>query len=205
MKFTIILILSLISISFQQKHIPKIQIYIESLCPDCYFFITKSFKSFYENVKNPNLAEIEFIPYGNAQEVYNSQTKLWEFTCQHGEPECYGNLIETCAIQTLGKIKSYETIICLESNVEEYDFDFDKTLEYCMTNDQTNLGLIKECVSSDIGNYYQHQMALKTDKNHHWVPWVVVDGVHDTEAENQIIESLTDYLCGDDKSKCYGN
>ena len=204
MKFTIILILSLISISFQQKHIPKIQIYIESLCPDCYFFITKSFKSFYENVKNPNLAEIEFIPYGNAQEVYNSQNKLWEFTCQHGEPECYGNLIETCAIQTLGKIKSYETIICLESNIEEYDFDFDKTLEYCMTNDQTNLGLIKECVSSDIGNYYQHQMAMKTDKNHHWVPWVVVDGVHDTEAENQIIESLTDYLCGDDKSKCYG-
>ena len=204
MKFTIILILSLISISFQQKHIPKIQIYIESLCPDCYFFITKSFKSFYENVKNPNLAEIEFIPYGNAQEVYNSQNKLWEFTCQHGEPECYGNLIETCAIQTLGKIKSYETIICLESNIEEYDFDFDKTLEYCMTNDQTNLGLIKECVSSDIGNYYQHQMALKTDKNHLWVPWVVVDGVHDIEAENQIIESLTDYLCGDDKSKCYG-
>ena len=205
MKFTIILILSLISISFQQKYIPKIQIYIESLCPDCYFFITKSFKSFYENVKNPNLAEIEFIPYGNAQEVYNSQNKLWEFTCQHGEPECYGNLIETCAIQTLGKIKSYETIICLESNIEEYDFDFDKTLEYCMINDQTNLGLIKECVSSDIGNYYQHQMALKTDKKHLWVPWVVVDGVHDIEAENQIIESLTDYLCGDDKSKCYGN
>ena len=205
MKFTIILILSLISISFQQKYIPKIQIYIESLCPDCYFFITKSFKSFYENVKNPNLAEIEFIPYGNAQEVYNSQNKLWEFTCQHGEPECYGNLIETCAIQTLGKIKSYETIICLESNFEEYDFDFDKTLEYCMINDQTNLGLIKECVSSDIGNYYQHQMALKTDKKHLWVPWVVVDGVHDIEAENQIIESLTDYLCGDDKSKCYGN
>ena len=204
MKFTIILILSLISISFQQKHIPKIQIYIESLCPDCYFFITKSFKSFYENIKNPNLAEIEFIPYGNAQEVYNSQNKLWEFTCQHGEPECYGNLIETCAIQTLGKIKSYETIICLESNIEEYDFDFDKTLEYCMANDQTNLGLIKECVSSDIGNYYQHQMALKTDKNHLWVPWVVVDGVHDIEAENQIIENLTDYLCGDDKSKCYG-
>ena len=74
-----------------------------------------------------------------------------------------------------------------------------------MANDQTNLGLIKECVSSDIGNYYQHQMALKTDKNHLWVPWVVVDGVHDIEAENQIIESLTDYLCGDDKSKCYGN
>ena len=204
MKLSFIFFLSFISFSLQQKHIPKIQVYIESLCPDCYYFITKSFKSFYENVKNPNLAEIEFIPYGNAKEEYNSQKKLWEFTCQHGEPECYGNLIETCAIQILGRVKSYDTILCIESYIEEYDFDFDKTLAYCMEKDKNGLEEIKECVSSDMGNYYQHQMALKTE-DHHWVPWVVVDGVHDIDVENQIIESLTNYLCGDDKRKCYGN
>ena len=196
-------LLLLISFSFQQKHIPKIQIYIESLCPDCYYFITKSFKDFYDNVKNPNLAEIEFIPYGNAQEVYNSQTKKWEFTCQHGEDECFGNLIETCAIKVMGRINSYKEIICIESYIEEFEFDFDKTLEYCLENDKDVLKEIKECVNSDMGNYYQHQMAQKTDINHKWVPWIIVDGIHDIEAENQIIESLTDYLCGEDKSKCY--
>ena len=53
-----------------------------------------------------------------------------------------------------------------------------------------------------MGNLYEHQMAQKTE-SHFWVPWVVVDGVHDIDAENQILESLIDYVCGDDKSKCY--
>ncbi len=198
------ILLILLSFSFQQKHIPKIQIYIESLCPDCYFFIIQSFKNFYENIKNPNLAEIELIPYGNAKEMYNTQSNKWEFTCQHGELECYGNLIETCAIQKMGRVNSYSTIICIESYIEEYNYDFDKTLDFCM-DDKTILAEIKECVSSDEGNFYQHQMAQKTDENHYWVPWVLVDGVHDINIENKIIKSLTDYLCGEDKSKCYGD
>ena len=201
----ILILLSILSLSIQQKHVPKIQVYIESLCPDCYNFIVGSFKDYYEKVKNPNLAQIEFIPYGNAKEIYNEQTKKWEFTCQHDEPECYGNLIETCAIQKLGRVNSYSTILCIESNIEGNGFDFDKTLEFCFKNDQTTLNEIKECVSSDMGNLYQHQMAQKTDPNHHWVPWVVVDGVHDINAENQILESLIDYVCGNDKTKCYSN
>jgi interferon gamma-inducible protein 30 len=200
--FAILFILCLISFSSEQKHVPKIQVYIESLCPDCYNFIVGSFKDFYEKVKRPNLAQIEFIPYGNAKEEYNTQTKKWEFTCQHGEPECYGNLIETCAIQKMGRVNSYSAILCLESNIEEYDFDFDKTLEFCFKEDQTTLDEIKACVSSDMGNLYEHQMAQKTE-SHFWVPWVVVDGVHDIDVENQILESLIDYVCGDDKSKCY--
>ena len=200
--FAILFILCLISFSSEQKHVPKIQVYIESLCPDCYNFIVGSFKDFYEKVKRPNLAQIEFIPYGNANEKYNTQTKKWEFTCQHGEPECYGNLIETCAIQKMGRVNSYSAILCLESNIEEYDFDFDKTLEFCFKEDQTTLNEIKNCVSSDMGNLYEHQMAQKTE-SHFWVPWVVVDGVHDIDVENQILESLIDYVCGDDKSKCY--
>ena len=183
---------------------PKIQVYIESLCPDCVNFITKSFKDFYEKVQNANLADIEFIPFGNAKEVYNTTTKKYDFDCQHGENECYGNLIETCAIQVMGKIKSYETILCIESNIAGFDKNFDKTLEYCLSNDKTTLEEIKTCVGSDMGNYYEHQMAQKTG-DHKWVPWIIVNGVHDENVENQIIASLTDYLCGDDKSKCYSN
>ena len=56
-----------------------------------------------------------------------------------------------------------------------------------------------------MGNYYQHQMAQKTDINHKWVPWIVVNGVHDEKVENDIIASLIDYLCGDDRTKCYSN
>ena len=183
--------------------VPKIQVYIESLCPDCVNFITKSFKDFYEKVKKPNLLDIEFIPFGNAKEVYNISTKKYDFTCQHGENECYGNLVETCAIQILGRVKSYSVIICIESNIAKYDKNFDNTLEYCLSNDENILKEIKDCVSSDMGNFYQHQMAQKTDANHKWVPWITVDGYHDENVENEIIGSLIDYICGDDKNKCY--
>ena len=200
----IFILLIFISFSTQQKHIPKIQVYIESLCPDCIDFILNSFKQFYEKVKKPNVAQIEFIPFGNAKEQYNTDTKKWEFSCQHEENECYGNLIETCAIQLMGRANSYAALICIESNVKKFDKDFDKIMEYCFSDDMTLYKQIQECVSSDIGNVYQHQMAQKTDVNHHWVPWVVVDGVHDEDIEEKIIESLVDYLCGDDKKKCYG-
>ena len=108
---TFIIFFSAISLSLSQKHVPKIQVYIESLCPDCVNFITKSFKDFYDQVSKPNLAEIEFIPFGNAEEAYNETTGKWDFTCQHKENECYGNLIETCVIQNLGRVNSYEKII----------------------------------------------------------------------------------------------
>ena len=185
--------------------VPKIQVYIESLCPDCINFITKSFKDFYEKVEKPNLADIEFIPFGNAKEVYNTSTNKYDFSCQHGENECYGNLVETCAIQIQGRIQSYKTILCIESNIATYKKNFDETLAFCLADDETTLKEVQNCITSDMGNYYEHQMAQKTDVNHKWVPWVVVNGVHDENVENQIIYSLIDYICGDDKTKCYLN
>ena len=196
------ILLSIISLSNSQKYVPKIQVYIESLCPDCVNFITHSFKDFYEKVSKPNLADIEFVPFGNAKEVFNEATQKWEFECQHGENECYGNLIETCIIQNLGMVNSYSKIICIESNIARYGRNFNTTLEFCFDNDADQIKAIYDCVNSDLGNFYQHQMAQKTG-DHLYVPWVIVDGVHDIDAENQIIESLIDYLCGDDKSKCY--
>ena len=203
MKISYILIVFIfISFSNQQKYVPKIQVYVESLCPDCMDFIGRSFKKYYETVEKPNLADIEFIPFGNANESYNNDTKKWEFSCQHGENECYGNLIETCIIQLMGRKSSYDAIICIEDNILAYEKDFNKTMDYCFGDDPTLYDQIKECVASDLGNFYQHQMAQKT-ADHRWVPWIVVDGVHDEDIENQIIADLVNYLCGDDKTKCY--
>ena len=101
-----------------------------------------------------------------------------------------------------GPDRRYDTLICIESNIVSFGINFDKALEFCLQNDQENLELVKECVTSDLGNLYQHEMAQKTG-SHSWVPWVMVDGVHDLDAEDKIFESLIDYLCGDDITKCY--
>jgi hypothetical protein len=37
-------------------------------------------------------------------------------------------------------------------------------------------------------------MAQKTEY-HQYVPWILVDGIHDVEIENRILNNMTDYLC----------
>jgi len=175
---------------------------MESLCPYSIEFITTSIKEFYTKVTKPNVADIEIIPYGNANEIYDPTTKKYLFTCQHGDNECYGNLILTCSINILGRIRGQLNLICILDNIYKNNRDFDLTLEECLSSDTESLQEIKDCVKSDIGNQYQHQMAEKT-LDHLGVPWILVDGIYDEETNDKIWESLIDYLCGDDKSKCY--
>ena len=185
-----------------QKTIPRITIYMESLCPYCIELITTSIKEFYTKVTKPNVAYIELIPYGNAKEVYESSTNKYSFTCQHGDNECYGNLISTCSLNVLGRINGQLNIICLLENIYNFNRDFDLTLEYCLSSKPELIQEIKDCVQSDIGNFYEHQMAQKTGE-HSGVPWILVDGIFDEDTNDAIWTSLIDYLCGDDKSKCY--
>jgi interferon gamma-inducible protein 30 len=171
---------------------PYITIYIESLCPDCTEFISNSFKEFY-NLNITNLATIDFIPFGNANETYNETTELYEFSCQHGENECFGNIIETCAINIMGKYLSSGLLICIEENIFESGEDFEKVLKNC-TNDEELSNQILSCTGDKTGNTWEHHMAQKTEA-HDYVPWVIVDGIHDVDAENKILNNLTDYLC----------
>jgi interferon gamma-inducible protein 30 len=201
MKSLIFFALTISLISSQHK-IPKIEVYVESLCPDCVNFIAGEFTNFYL-YNNPNLAEVNFIPYGNAEEAWNETTHRWDFTCQHKENECYGNLIETCSIYHLGRVKSYDVIMCIENNIAEFGLNFDDTLAHCVT-DSVLLNEIKECVGSEFGNKIQHEMAQKTAK-HSWVPWIVVDGVHDETVENAILTDMIGYLCSLPHANCNEN
>ena len=202
--FCVLFISFIINKSQTQKVIPKITIYMESLCPYCIEFITTSIKEFYEKVTRPNVAYIEIIPYGNAKETYDSSTNKYSFTCQHGDNECYGNLIMTCSLNKLGRINGQKNIICLLENIYNFNRNFDLTLEYCLSSEPEILQEIKDCVESDIGNIYQHQMAQKTGE-HLGVPWILVDGIYDEDTNDKIWTSLTDYLCGDDLNKCFSN
>jgi hypothetical protein len=69
-------------------------IYYETLCADCRQFIITQVWFAYQAVAD--IVNLTFIPYGNAHEVYRPETKLYQFYCQHGADECYGNLIHVC-------------------------------------------------------------------------------------------------------------
>lgn len=69
----------------------KIDLYSESLCPDCLAFIRGSLKTAANTKDFWKICDFNVIPYGNARTAKNGTS--WAFTCQHGARECQGNLI----------------------------------------------------------------------------------------------------------------
>merc|ERR1719318_844073 len=71
----------------------KISVYYESLCPYSIRFINTQLWPTFSRLKD--IMDITLIPHGNAKE--RPGVSFWEFLCQHGAPECMGNVIESCA------------------------------------------------------------------------------------------------------------
>jgi interferon gamma-inducible protein 30 len=195
-KLAIILILVSISscvfsTNKKENNLPVIDVYIESLCPDCMDFIGGSFKNFHLSAEHDQLAVVNFYPFGNANEKWNGSS--WEFTCQHGANECYGNTVETCALNRLGKNEGHDLLICVEGNIRQLSKDFVKTLEHCVSDANLRTDILN-CASSQEGNQLEHQVAQATP-THNYVPWVHFNGEHNVDIENKILSNMLEFLC----------
>jgi interferon gamma-inducible protein 30 len=175
----------------------QIDVLVESLCPDCMGFISQSFAEFFKAENHHLLANVTFYPYGNAHQSFDGTR--WNFVCQHGANECYGNLIETCVVRQFTPEFSHNFLICLEGNILSHGKDFKAASDACLTNQpQTVLDTIWNCVNSDVGNSFQHEVADFTEKvnpPHKYVPWIIVDGTHDAKVEDAIMNDMLGYLC----------
>jgi interferon, gamma-inducible protein 30 len=182
--------ISLCQVSTHPNNIPIIDIFVESLCPDCMDFIGGSFKQFQAAVDHQQLAIVNFYPFGNAKESWNGSK--WAFECQHGSNECYGNTIEACALNYFTDDEGKKFLICIEGNILKLSKNFDKAVELCVSDESTRKGIIN-CANGDEGNKLLHQVAQKTPK-HNYVPWIHVNGEHDVNKENKILTNMLDYL-----------
>lgn len=52
------------------------------------------------------------IPFGNGK--IDKEGGSYSFSCQHGEEECQGNIIETCAFELYSEPVAWQYILCLE-------------------------------------------------------------------------------------------
>jgi interferon gamma-inducible protein 30 len=141
---------------------------MESLCPACRFFITNSFAQYQENPSRNQLAEVIFYPYGNAKESWDGNK--WVFTCQHGENECFGNIIEKCArIKLIKKDDFHKFLICLETDIQKTSDDFSQSTKNCIA-EQVIANSIMICAKGDEGNKLEHDVAVATPPDHNHVP-----------------------------------
>lgn len=175
--------------SHQRADSVEVGLYYESLCPGCRLFLTEMlFPTF---VLLNDIMSVNLVPYGNAQEKPDG-TK-YTFECQHGEPECLGNMIETCLLNMTEY--SFLIIYCMESSS-----DVVKSAKACVEiyNPELSWDSVMNCVKGDQGNQLMHQNALET-KNlkppHEYVPWVTINGEHTEELQDKAMSSLFSLVC----------
>ena len=100
-----------------EEHKVHVDLYYESLCPDCSGFITTQLKPTWNKLSA--IMSISLYPYGNARE-HKLSNGTYVYSCQHGKDECFGNFVEAC-IMKLNEFDAdqYMPIIgCIEEGVD---------------------------------------------------------------------------------------
>jgi len=185
-----VLVLLVIAVAVQARLLkPKdpnpvnVELYFESYCPSCIQWLTGQLYPTWQNNGMAAIMNITIYPYGNAQESYDGSQ--WQFTCQHGDQECQGNIILTCAIRLNPDVKQWLPF----ANCMEGGNDPVSSAQGCAQQTNLDWSRINECTTSSQGNQWEHEMAQATDNldpPHQYTPWVMVNGAHSTDAENQL-------------------
>jgi len=168
----------------------QLDIYYESLCPDSTRFISKQVGPMHQAIGQD--VKINFVPYGFA-----STTEVdggYEFECQHGAAECYGNIVQACTIK---HVEDYNTmvrlIVCMMSSSQP-----NTAGPECFESMSLDYQPVQECVESGEGaqlhadNGVIQNSLNPTPSN---VPWSNFDGEHLLEYWELEDLGLLDYIC----------
>lgn len=175
----------------------NLTLYYEVLCPDCRQFVSGQLNSALNSISE--IINLTLIPYGNARQTFDNKTNSWEFKCQHGEMECWGNALQSCVIYEYPDVRRhYEFIYCMESAKSNRHEDIHSVAKDCAEKLQMEIDQILKCVESPLGKSLQHKMAVKTESllpPHKYVPWVTVNDVHTEDIQNRAMNDLVKLIC----------
>ncbi|KAL4634787.1 gamma-interferon-inducible lysosomal thiol reductase [Arapaima gigas] len=168
----------------------EVALYYESLCPGCRSFLVLQLYPTWLMLND--IMTVKLVPYGNAQET--SHKEPYTFSCQHGEQECLGNMIETCVLNMIVEA-AFPIIYCMESSV-----DVISAGESCLKlyAPKVTWESIMSCVKGDLGNKLMHKNAQETaalNPPHQYVPWITINGKHTEDLQNKAMSSLFNLVC----------
>ncbi|KAL0851240.1 hypothetical protein ABMA28_007083 [Loxostege sticticalis] len=116
------------------------------MCPECRKFYTTYFSKLVSKLR-PHMFIIGYA-YGKAATTtyYNGTTSFW---CQHGDAECYGNKLHTCAFG------EYQFNSCLMEFDRSGNGSDDAAVDACKSKlKELDADTIKKCAKGDHGTEY---------------------------------------------------
>eukprot|EP00090_Calanus_glacialis_P005123 TRINITY_DN1393_c0_g1_i4.p1 TRINITY_DN1393_c0_g1~~TRINITY_DN1393_c0_g1_i4.p1 ORF type:complete len:242 (-),score=65.48 TRINITY_DN1393_c0_g1_i4:299-1024(-) len=183
-----------------------VELYYESFCPGCRNFLTTMLYPAFDKLRDSGIMKAAIYPYGNAHESKNPDG-TWKFECQHGEPECVGNILEVCIMQQLNwDVNMYLPVIsCMEAADDPVS-----SAKGCLSAlSSVSYDAVKKCASGKEGNKLEHAMGAKTEAlspPHKYVPWIVINGEHTDELQNEAQTNLVALVCklykGESPAEC---
>ncbi|KAL1469107.1 hypothetical protein MTO96_004834 [Rhipicephalus appendiculatus] len=158
------------------SQIPKtarIQVYYESLCPYSIAFITEQLWPTY--VRVGYLMDVQLVPFGNA---FKEQ--------QQEKPPCAANIFNDTILSL-----AFVTCMSLAERPHEAGRE-------CARGIARNWNAIQRCANGGKGRVLQDEMGERTwnlDPPHHYVPWIVINGVHNDEQQAMAQTDLLQVVC----------
>ncbi|XP_034737142.1 gamma-interferon-inducible lysosomal thiol reductase [Etheostoma cragini] len=173
------------------QNVPPVAVtlYYESLCPESRVFITQQLFPTWTMLKD--IMAVTLVPYGNAKEILSANSP---FTCQHGEPECKGNMIEACIIHLAGH-SAFQIIYCMESATNVLN-----AAQPCLQlyAPAVSWSSVDACLKGGLGRKLMHANAAMTralNPPHTHVPWVTFNGEYTENEEEKTMLSLFRLVC----------
>jgi hypothetical protein len=139
---------------------------------------------------------LNFVPFGKARQWYSNDS--YQFECHHGPKECFGNIIQACAInifQEPADIFNYVT--CLMTEVNPSDVT-NATYPVDSCGKDLDVDKVKTCANGKDGQTYLSEMGNKTSKldpQLQSVPAVAINNTFSLEQQKDVLTKLKFVIC----------
>jgi interferon gamma-inducible protein 30 len=188
-----------------------VRVFYEAQCPYSLKFLNTTLREAWSDVDLWKHLDVHFYPFGNARVVpEKSASRGYHFwhshatypivACQHGETECLGNRIHSCAMDLLQEEKTYVPfIMCMASFGTHSGVEL--TSYECGTQLGINMDQLKECTNSEKGRALELSAGRATQShNVSYVPFIFVNGHH--TKNDTLLEPICDLLQDDKPTIC---
>ncbi|XP_063594572.1 GILT-like protein 1 [Penaeus indicus] len=168
----------------------KVSVYFESLCSDSMRFFKNQLYPVWKDLQD--IIDLEFIPFGKARAI-PTETGDYEFECQHGPDECFGNRVMSCAQNSLPIGTQVEFFQCMMT--KRYPAFFGKQ---CSEKVGIAWTPLQECVESVKSAAMLYQNGVRTASlkpQVYFIPTITINGRYDSRRLRISLMALRSQIC----------
>ncbi|KAI5646334.1 gamma interferon inducible lysosomal thiol reductase (GILT) domain-containing protein [Phthorimaea operculella] len=136
---------------------------------------------------------VQYVPFGNAMSI---DSGYGGFKCQHGDEECFGNIVQDCALDALNQrgasdLEKLDYVACEMDTYAATRGDLQ-----CVVRAKVMPDAIQECLNSGRGTALQLNSEYLTKLVHpKFIPTVTINGVFDQRVQDSANKDLFGTLC----------